>query len=239
MRERILITGAAGNVGQHVVPLLRAEFALRLLDAKPLPAEGDDEVVQADIRDFEAMRQACVGVKTLVHLAAVPTEDDFATRLMSVNVLGVQTTFEAARQAGVRKIVFASTGQIVGAYPRDLHVTPDMLPRPLGQYACTKLFGEAMARLYSDRYGMSMICLRIGWFMPPDSPNLRLNPAVRRIWCSPRDLAQLITRSIHATVPFAIFFAVSNNANQVWDLSNAQQLVGYEPQDNSANYVGR
>ena len=236
MRERILITGAAGRIGQHLTPLLRTEFALRLLDTKPLAAEGDDEVAQADIRDFEAMRQACTGVKALVHLAAIPDDDDFVTRLLPINVLGVQTTFEAARQAGVRKIVFASTGQTVLAYPRDVHITPDMPARPIGPYACTKLFGEAMARLYSDRHGMSMICLRIGWFMAPDSPGLKRHPEIKPIWCSPRDLAQLITRSIRAVLPFAIFFAVSDNTGRVWDISNARQLVGYEPQDNSAQY---
>src|SRR3989442_10818263 len=101
MRERVLITGPGGRVGTHLVPLLRAHFALRILDTKALPAEGDDEMVPADIRDFEALRNACVGVKALVHLAAIPDEDDFHSRLLPVNLAGVYNAFEAARQAGV------------------------------------------------------------------------------------------------------------------------------------------
>src|SRR5258707_403871 len=100
MRERILITGPGGRVGTQIVPLLREHFALRLLDAKPLKAEADDEVVQADIADFDALRKACEGVKAMVHLAAIPDEDDFHSRLLPVNLAGVYNAFEAARHAG-------------------------------------------------------------------------------------------------------------------------------------------
>ena len=117
MRERILITGPGGRVGTQIVPLLREHFALRLLDAKPLQAEADDEVIEADIRDFATLRAACEGVHALIHLAAVPDEDDFHTRLLPMNLVGGYHAFEAARQAGVRKVLFASTGQTVLNYP--------------------------------------------------------------------------------------------------------------------------
>src|SRR5437667_3173271 len=103
MRERILITGPGGRVGTRIVPLLREHFALRLLDVKPLPSAADDEMVQADIRDFEALREACRGVTAMIHLAAVPDEDEFHTRLLPMNLTGVHNAFEAARQAGVKK----------------------------------------------------------------------------------------------------------------------------------------
>src|SRR5207247_677782 len=146
MRERILITGPGGRVGTQIVPLLREHFSLRLLDVKPLSAESDDETVQADIRDFDALRAACAGVKAMVHLAAVPDEDDFHSRLLPMNLAGLYNAFEAARQAGVRKIIFASTGQTVLNYPRGQWVTPEMPVRPYTVYACTKVFGEALAR---------------------------------------------------------------------------------------------
>ena len=100
MRERILITGPGGRVGKEIVPLLREYFALRLLDAAPLKSitlEGDDEFVQADIRDLEAIRRACDGVKAMVHLAAISDEDDFHTRLLPVNLEGVYNAFETLR----------------------------------------------------------------------------------------------------------------------------------------------
>ncbi len=236
MRERILITGPCGRVGTQIVPLLREHFALRLFDIQPMQPVGDDEVVQGDIRDFEALRKACEGVSAMVHLAAASDEDDFYTRLLPLNLLGVYNAFEAARQAGVRKVLFASTCQTILGYPPDTWVTPDMPVRPITVYACTKVFGEALARYYADRFGMSMICLRIAWFQPYDSELLRREPAMLAMWCSPRDLAQMIVKCLRSDVRFAIFHVVSNNPKRFWDISNAQQLVGYEPQDSAADY---
>ncbi len=118
MRERILITGPGGRVGPQIVPLLREHFALRLFDAKPLKAEGDDEVVRGDIQDFEKLREACKGVQALIHLAAISDEDEFHSRLLPVNLAGLYNAFEAAKQAGVKRVIFTSTGQTVLNYPK-------------------------------------------------------------------------------------------------------------------------
>ncbi len=237
MRERILITGPGGRVGPHILPLLRTRFALRLLDAKPLSADSDDEVVQADIRDLESLRNACFGAKAVVHLAAVSDEDDFPTRLLPMNLLGAYNAFEAARESGVRKIIFASTCQTVLNYGEGVWVTTDMPVRPSTVYGCTKVFGEALGRHYSDRHGISVICLRIAWFQGYDSELLRTRPDMLCHWCSPGDLAQLIVRSISADIPFGIFFGVSNNTGRFWDTSNARNAIGYEPADNGSDYL--
>jgi uronate dehydrogenase len=219
------------------MPLLRQDFALRLLDVRPLTAHEDDEVIQADIRDLPTLRQACAGVKALVHLAAVPDEDDFLTRLLPMNVVGAYNAFEAARRAAVPKVIFASTGQTVLNYGRGVWVTPDMPVRPSTVYGCTKVFGEALARHYSDCHGLSVICVRICWFQNYDSTLLRSPTGSHREWCSPRDLAQLMVKSLRSDVRFAIFFGVSNNTGRFWDITNARQLVGYDPQDNAADYA--
>jgi uronate dehydrogenase len=241
VRERILITGPGGRVGTHTVPLLREHFALRLLDAAPLKnlqLTGDDEFVQADILDFNALRKACEGAKALIHLAAVSDEDDFHTKLLPANLEGVYNAFEAARQAGLKKVIFTSTGQTVLFYPRGEWVTPEMPPRPWTVYACTKLFGEALARHFSEKHGLSMIVIRLCYFQPYDSPLLREPGPLQREWCSPRDLAQLLVKSLRADVPFAIFFGVSNNTGRFWDISNAERLIGYKPQDDAAAWLG-
>jgi uronate dehydrogenase len=240
MRERILITGPGGRVGTQIVPLLREHFALRLFDTAPPTTPGplgDDEFVQADIRDLSGLREACAGVKAMIHLAAVSDEDDFRSRLMPVNLEGVYNAFEAARQAGLRKVIFTSTGQTVLFYPKGEWLTPDMPPRPWSVYACTKLFGEALARHYSEKHGLSMIVIRLGWFQPYDSELLRVKGDIQREWCSPRDLAQLLVKSIGGEVPFAVFFGVSNNTGRFWDINNARQLVGYDPKDDAARYL--
>lgn len=238
MRERILITGPGGRIGPNIVPLLREHFALRLLDARPLQTEADDEFVQADIGDFAAVLKACQGVRAVVHLAAISDEDDFMTRLLPVNIVGTYNVFEAARQAGVGKLVFASTGQTVLFYPKGQWVTPEMLPRPWTVYACTKLFGEALARYYSDKHGMSMIALRICYFRAYDDPLLRIpGHDAQREWISPRDLTQLIVKSIQTDLKFGIFFGVSNNDGRFWDISNAEEQLGFHPQDNAADFL--
>jgi len=240
MRERILITGPGGRVGKEVVPLLREHYALRLLDAAPLKSiqlMGDDEFVQADIRDLDAIRRACDGVTAMVHLAAISDEDDFHTRLLPVNLEGVYNAFEAARQAGLKKVVFTSTGQTVLYYPKGEWVTPDMPARPWTVYACTKLFGEALARHYSDKHGMSMIVIRLCWFQAYDSELLRKPGDVQREWCSPRDFVQLLVKSLQTDIPFDVFFGVSNNTGRFWDISNAQKLLRYEPVDDAAKVL--
>ena len=236
MRERILITGPGGRVGTHLVPLLRQHFALRLFDNRELPQTADDEVIQGDIREFETLRDACKGLRVMLHLAAVPDEDDFYTRLLPMNLLGTYNAFEAARQAGLSKVLFASTGQTVLNYGKDW-VTPDMPVRPSTVYGSTKVFGEALARHYSDIHGMSMICLRICWFQGYDSPLFEKHPEMLSEWCSPRDLTQLIVKAIQAPVPFGIFFGVSNNTGRHFDVTNARELLGHEPQDDAVKHL--
>ncbi|MCI0747213.1 MAG: NAD(P)-dependent oxidoreductase [Verrucomicrobia subdivision 3 bacterium] len=240
MRKRVLITGPGGRVGPHILPLLRDEFALRLFDTKELAIEGDDEFVRGDIQDFALLKQACEGIETMIHLAAISDEDDFYSRLLPVNLAGVYNAFEAAKQAGVKRVIFTSTGQTVLNYPKGHWVTPEMPPRPSTVYACTKLFGEALARYYSDIHGLSMFCIRLCYFRPYDSELLRTpGHDVLREWCSPRDLAQLLVKCMHSSVKFAVFFGVSANTGRFWDISNAQELVGYEPEDNAADYFAQ
>ncbi len=240
MRDRILVTGPGGRVGKEIVPLLREHYALRLLDAQPLKSitlDGDDEFVLADIRDLDAIRLACAGVKAMIHLAAISDEADFHTCLLPMNLEGVYNAFEAARQAGVKKVVFTSTGQTVLNYPKGDLVTTDMLARPSTVYACTKLFGEALARHYSDKHGMSMVVIRLCWFQPYDSELLRTPGDIQREWCSPRDLVQLLVKSVQTELPFGVFFGISSNTGRCWDISNAQRLLGYEPVDDAVKIL--
>ena len=221
-------------MGTQIVPLLREHFALRLFDVRPLEPKQDDEVIVGDVRDFDSLLKACQGAQAVLHLAAIPDEDDFHSRLLPMNLAGGYNAFEAARQAGVRKFLFASTGQTVLNYRKGEWVTPEMPVRPSTVYGCTKVFGEALGRHYSDIHGLEVICIRICFFQPYESPVLRSNPDIKYEWCSPRDLTQLITKSIRSKVKFAIFFGLSNNTGRYWDISNAQQLVGYAPEDDAA-----
>ena len=256
MRERILITGPGGRVGTQVVPLLREHFALRLFEVEPLALRAavsdsprsarlstseanDDEIVVGDIQDFAALRLACEGVSAVIHLAAISDEADFHTKLLPVNLAGTYNVFEAARQAGVTRVIYASTGQVILNYGRETHVTVEMPPRPSTVYACTKIFGESLARWYSETHDMSMLVIRLCYFRAYDDP-LLCEPGhpVQYDWCSPRDLTQLLVKCLRSELKFGIFFGISNNTQGgQWDLSNARELLGYEPQDDAADYL--
>jgi nucleoside-diphosphate-sugar epimerase len=238
LRPRILVTGAAGHVGREILPYLREHFSLRLLDVQRMQPEGDDDVVRADVRDAGALRRACRDVSTIVHLAVVDhKEPDFTTRMMPVNVDGTYQVFEAARRTGVGRVVLASTGQVVGAYPATEWLDTGAPVRPSSVYACTKVFGEALARYYADSHGVAAICLRIGWFDAYDGEFVRNRPEMRRTWCSPRDLAQIIVKSIQSDVRFAVLFAVSDNPRRHWHLDDARTTVGYIPQDRAPDHL--
>jgi uronate dehydrogenase len=238
VRERILVTGPGGRVGAQILALLREHFALRLFDTIPLAPAGDDEVIVGDIQNFAALRQACEGVSAVLHLAAISDEADFHSQLLPVNLGGTYNAFEAARQAGVKKILYPSTGQTVLNNPKGARVTVEMPPRPSTVYACTKLFGEALARHYSDIHGMSCIVIRLCYFRGYDDPLLRIpGHDIQREWCSPRDLTQLIVKCIRSDLPFGIFFGLSNNRERCWDIANAKELIGYDPQDDAAQFL--
>ncbi len=225
-------------MGTQIVPLLREHFALRLFDSQPLAAHGDDEIIVGDVRDFDALRTACKGVQVMIHLAAISDEADFHSKLLPVNLGGVYNAFEAARQSSLKKVVFASTGQTILNYGKETRVTTDMPARPSTVYACTKLFGEALARYYSEAHGMAMLCIRLCYFRAYDDPLLRIpGHEVQYDWCSPRDLTQLLVKCIRSDLRFGVFFGISNNTKCQWDLSNARELLGYDPRDNAADYL--
>lgn len=218
VRKTILVTGAAGRVAEMISPSLRPAFRLRRLDLVPVRADGDDEVLTGDVRDADFVERACAGVTAVVHLAAEPDEADFLTRLLPRNIEGTWAVFEAVTRAKVPRLVFASSIQTIKGYPDTTPVPADAAPRPESTYACTKLFGEALGRLHADRSGLGVACLRIGAVLRADDPALA--DGAQGVWCSPDDLARLITAAVTSAVPFAVVTAVSPPASDRFDTAN-------------------
>ena len=232
-RMRVLITGAGGRIGTTLALHLRDRYALRLHYHHAPPNPPVDDVVTGDVSDFAAMQRAVAGVDAVVHLAADPRTTAPWDSVLPNNIIGTYNVFEAARQAGVRKIVFASTNHVMGMYDRD-HQWPvySHLPvRPDSLYGVSKAFGEALGRYYADRYGISVICLRIGWFL--SEPHDEIS---RWMWLSPRDCAQIVWRALESPLPFGIFYAISNNSGRHWDITDAMELLGYRPEDDAERF---
>lgn len=135
-------------------------------------------------------------------------------------MIGAWSVFEAAVRSQAPVVVFASTGQTVGANPAGQIVTPGMPPRPVSVYACTKLFGEALGRYHADHSGLRVVCLRLGWVVPPDSPLFDTEASLPGLWCGPDDLARLILAALVSDVAFATVLAVSPPATERFDTAN-------------------
>jgi uronate dehydrogenase len=231
--NRVLITGAAGTIGRALRESLRGVYPiLRLSDRVPLtPAGAGEEVDQTDLTDMAAVEKMVAGADGIVHLGGISGESDWQT-ILAGNIVGTYNLFEAARRAGVRRIVFATSNHAVGFYPRTQRIDHRVVPRPDSRYGVSKAFGEALASLHADKHGIGFLCTRIGNFGPRPIDKRRLS-----IWISPRDYAQLVRIGLeHPDIRFEIVYGVSNNRRSWYDNTNALRL-GYRPQDDSEAYA--
>lgn len=235
--RRLLLTGAAGEIGGVLRPALRGVAErLRLHDLRPLSPEApEEEAVQGDLAEPGAALEATRDVDCVVHLAGVPRETGGTPeRILRANVLGCHALFEAARANGARRLVFASSNHVIGFYRSDRPVGTEEPARPSGHYGASKVFGEAMGRLYADKFGMEVACLRIGAF--------RAKPGNARelgAWISHRDMAQLAQRCVEAPpFHFLVLYGVSANRRALWGGDEAARAhVGYAPQDDAEVYA--
>lgn len=234
---KVLLTGGGGRVGPHLVPRFQEWFALRNFDLKPVP--GDPETRIGNIQDFAALKSAMDGIDVVVHLAATADEAPFLDELVPNNVIGLYNAFQAAHEAGVRRMVFASTCQTVLSYPSDRTVQITDPVRPVTLYGATKVLGEAMGRYYHDHEGMEFVGVRIGWFLDYETPELKDSASHRALWLSPRDAAELFRRAIEQPdVGYALVFGTSITAIEWLSRASAREILGFEPQDDVVKMYG-
>ncbi len=230
--KTILITGAAGDVGTHLRRELAGKYALRVSDLRPLKKfDKSERYARADIAKFSDALRITRGVDAVVHLGGYSVEGPWAG-ILSANIVGCYNVFEAARRNGVERIVFPTSNHATGFYRRERTIDHTVTPKPDSRYGVSKVFGEALGSLYADKYGMRVLCIRVGNVNPAPIDKRRLS-----IWISPRDLAQLVTIGIeHPEIRFEIVYGVSRNARSWYDNSNAARL-GYRPRDDSEAFA--
>lgn len=226
----VLITGSSGTIGTSLMAQLPAMgWQVKGLDQQPAPEDGEFEQVVADITDPDALDRAMAGVRAVVHLAGQSTEGPWPL-IREANLEGTYQVFEAARRAGVRRLVYASSNHATGFTPRTHgELAADTPPRPDTLYGVSKVFGEALGRYYVDRYAMQVVCLRIGTFAetPPDARAMAT-------WLSPRDCARLVDACLRSDrLDFAVVWGVSANRDRWWSLE-AGRALGYEPLDDAS-----
>jgi uronate dehydrogenase len=234
----VLVTGSAGRIGQAVVAELTARgLPVRGFDRVPTP--GLKDALVGSITDPADVQTAMQGVHTLIHLAATPDDDDFMTQLLPNNIVGVYLVLEAARAAGVRRAILASSGQVVwnqritGPWP----ISVDAPVSPRYWYAAAKVFLEAAGRAFSDaQYIPSVIAVRLGWCPRSvgQTEEIRAANWAQNVYLSPADAGRFFACAVQAQaeLPWAVVYATSKPVDrELVDLMPSRQLLGYVPRD--------
>jgi nucleoside-diphosphate-sugar epimerase len=244
-RPKLLITGCNGLIGNILWRGLADTFEPYGLDSGA--GATSDKIFQADISipsQVRAVFERLPSLAHLVHLAGDPRVHADWESVLANNIIGTKNLYDAAQKHGVRRVVFASSNHVTGAYegfPPSLHtrpapalITPCDPIRPDGYYGASKAAGEAIARLYYELHGIESVCLRIGTVLADDDPTR--DARHQSTWLSHIDLVQLVKKSLLADVGFMIGYGVSNNKKRFWDISNIAREIGYQPNSDASTY---
>ncbi len=240
--RKIGITGAGGNIGTTLRKGWEGRFDLTLFDLKDAPTTASEKSVRLDCGDRDQLKGAFSNLDALIHLAGDPRPNAPPESTLRNNFASTSYVFEEARLAGVKKLIFASSNFYhEGDLSRALQqrqirsIRLDRPPTPQCLYGESKVFGETVGR-HLSHLGIHFAALRIGWTVPEDSPVRHDSAYMRAVFCSHRDLVEAFTKALEFPREFVVGFAVSNNDDNVFDLSGTREHLGFHPQDNSAAY---
>jgi NAD+ dependent glucose-6-phosphate dehydrogenase len=248
MDDPVLLTGAGGAVGAAILEGLEDAYEWKLMFHSPPAEEPDHEYLVGDVSSEGDVAAAMDGVGAVIHLAGDPRPEAPWDSVLTNNIDGTQKMYEAAVDEGVEKFVFASSNHAVGAF-ETAERTPEMyrpddqyrldgteLPRPGNLYGVSKATGEVLGRYYHDQHGLSVCNIRIG--------NLtRGHPPIdyergQAMWLSYRDCAHIHDCALQADYEYEIVYGISDNDRKYYSIERAKEVLGYDPQDNSAHFDG-
>lgn len=255
-RKRVAVTGSTGLIGRLLLDAWKRSGKYIPIGVARSTGPYADKV--ADVTDLDALVEAFKDVDAVVHLAATSAVDSDWDAVLNSNLVGTRNVFEAARLAGVKQVIYASSNHAVGTYeienvpalwdlhdPRQWDHTAEM--RPDSYYGVSKVYGEAMARYYVDHHGMRSVCLRIGGVRDSENPshpsqlwkrerddeaNIReQRRRMRAVWLSERDCVHLIECSLETERDWVLAYGISDNPRKIWDIDHAREVLGYAPMD--------
>ena len=245
-KKRVLMTGGAGRIGRILAGHHANAYDITSYD---LNKSAGVRSIVGNLTDLAALERAFKAQDTVVHLAAdIRPESPWESALPN-NFVGTYNVFEAARRAGVKRVVFASSQRATGGFyldepyksivdgrfgdvPKNYSTIDETCPiRPDGYYGASKAFGEALGSYYWDHHKLSSIHVRIGWVMDGDDPTF--SAFALSLWLSYRDTAQFFKLCIDApaSLGYGVFYATSDNRWKIWSIEKARNVLGYKPQD--------
>jgi nucleoside-diphosphate-sugar epimerase len=243
MKRKILLTGAAGRIGSFCTQrwVANDSYELVLTDVRAVNESYGCPFHLVNLSDFDAVLSLCEGIDTVVHLGADPSMQATWESLLPNNLIATYNVFESARQAGCRRVLFASSVNAVIGYPREVQVHINQPARPINLYGATKVWGEGVASSYSASTSLSCLCLRFGWVVDRDSAAIHPGVQYLDITSTYHDIAQFITKAIEApdSLKYGIFHGISNNRYKRLDITSSRELLGFDPQDDGFEIAAR
>ncbi|MBT2288480.1 NAD(P)-dependent oxidoreductase [Paenibacillus albidus] len=235
MKRKLLITGAAGRIGNVLYRGLKEDTRYEVIGAD-IQADEEQGIVQMDVADEARLAELTQGIDTVLHFAWIKDEEDFLGKVLPGNVGGAYKLFESAVQNGVWRIVFASSNHATGYYKTDEKVDPMDPYRPDSFYGLSKCYIELLGRLYADQGKISSINIRIGNFPEDDRPH---SERAGHIWISERDMLQLVVCCIEADSgqQYLNLYGTSANSDNYYNIGYLEELIGYKPQDDAAELL--
>jgi NAD+ dependent glucose-6-phosphate dehydrogenase len=254
-KKKVLVTGLSGLVGTALRSEFEERYELSSLSRYGTDGMDDAHYFKGNIAELDTMMPAFEGQHTVVHLAADRSANANWESALRNNFVGVYNVYEAAKRAGVKRVVFGSSQHAIGGYYQDepyktilagkldqverpFKLIDETVPiRPDGYYGASKAYAEGLGSYYAEYHGISSINIRIGWTISDDDPTC--GGGGLAMWLSHRDTAQIHVKAVDApdSLMYTVVFAMSNNTWNIFSLDKAREILGYEPQDDAGEVL--
>lgn len=239
VKKKVLFLGVTGRIGPGLLEEYKKNYrryydiVIGVHKKKKIPGF---KTIKIDLLNIKKLKKAMTGINVVVNLAAESNPDAKFEQIVNPNLIGAYNVFEAALESGCSRVIFASSVHAVRGYPLGEKVKSHYAPKPINFYGASKVFGEALCYVFSKKYNLSCLAIRIGAYISND-----MKKAVCLIRddldyvISQRDIAQLIHKCIIAPerVKYGILSGSSNNKRIYLDLDFTKKLVDYNPKDDA------